>query len=72
MVPVSLDCLLVIASSVFSNVYLWLSIFTVCLEFGVNGVFILEEDGTEIENNELLYRFNDKTLMVLGKHGYCC
>ena len=44
------------------------SIFTVCLEFGMNGVFILEEDGTEIENNEVLYRFNDKTLMVLGKH----
>lgn len=41
---------------------------SVCLEFGVNGIFILEEDGTEIENNELLYRFNDKTLMVLGKH----
>ncbi|VDI33107.1 Hypothetical predicted protein [Mytilus galloprovincialis] len=41
---------------------------SVCLEFNINGRLVLEEDGTEIENDESLHRCKDKTLMVLAKN----
>ncbi|CAC5360492.1 unnamed protein product [Mytilus coruscus] len=39
---------------------------SVCLEFNINGRLVLEEDGTEIENDESLQRCKDNTLMVLA------
>ncbi|XP_071138338.1 uncharacterized protein [Mytilus edulis] len=41
---------------------------SVSLEFNINGRLVLEEDGTEIENDESLHRSKDKTLMVLAKN----
>ncbi|CAG2237760.1 unnamed protein product [Mytilus edulis] len=41
---------------------------SVSLEFNINGRLVLEEDGTEIENDESLQRCKDKTLMVLAKN----
>ncbi|VDI33106.1 Hypothetical predicted protein [Mytilus galloprovincialis] len=41
---------------------------SVCLEFNINGRLVLEEDGTEIENDESLLRYKDQTLMVLAKN----
>ncbi|XP_076080666.1 uncharacterized protein LOC143051654 [Mytilus galloprovincialis] len=41
---------------------------SVSLEFNINGRLVLEEDSTEIENDESLKRCKDKTLMVLAKN----